>query len=114
MLHPQPLARELALQMTGPRIIDRCAGNGALAFATYHRHRLNYPNLEITCVENNPGYVKVDSRTPGRIIPVACRVTPQVRVSAYGPAHRVRPFRQLPEPYGPEIYCTNGVPGATD
>ncbi|MEM8986543.1 MAG: hypothetical protein AAGC95_07450 [Pseudomonadota bacterium] len=56
---PLDLAFDFAIDTTGPRIIDLCAGIGALAYAVYH-HGRNYDNRpQVTCIEINPHYVEV-------------------------------------------------------
>lgn len=56
---PSGLARDLAIEVTGKRIIDLCAGIGALAFAAFeHSGR----KAEITCVEINPDYYEVGKK----------------------------------------------------
>ncbi len=58
---PRSLARGLAIETFGGRILDICAGIGSLAFAAYHysagTQTGGRPN--ITCVEINPDYVAV-------------------------------------------------------
>ena len=60
---PPALAREFALEVVGPRVIDLCAGIGSLAFAFWHRHAFDSnPAAEITCIEVNPDYVAVGNK----------------------------------------------------
>ena len=60
---PQTLARDLSIEVTGPRVIDLCAGIGSLAFAVWHRHDFDRQALShITCVEINPDYVAVGKK----------------------------------------------------
>jgi len=58
---PPGLARDFAIEVTGRRIIDLCAGIGALSFAVrlkeYEEDAFN-----ITCVEINPAYVEVGKK----------------------------------------------------
>lgn len=57
---PQGLARDLSLEIAGRRIIDLCAGIGALALAAYQRcTAFGSEAVEITCVEINADYVEV-------------------------------------------------------
>jgi hypothetical protein len=57
---PHGLARDLSLEVAGRRIIDLCAGIGALAFAVYQRSTVfRSETVEITCVEINPDYLAV-------------------------------------------------------
>jgi len=57
---PILLARDFALEVGGGRIIDLCAGIGALAFHAYHRASWNPDRpAKIVCVERNPDYVAV-------------------------------------------------------
>ena len=57
---PLSMAFDFAIDAQGKRIIDLCAGIGALAFATYHRHIRTNP--EIVCIEKNPDYVAVGKK----------------------------------------------------
>lgn len=55
---PMGLARDFSIEVPAGRIIDLCAGIGALSFAV--RNRCCYgERVEITCVESNPAYVAV-------------------------------------------------------
>lgn len=60
---PFDLALDLALDVTGHRVVDLCAGIGVLAYACARRHRWDEasgaPALQLTCVEVNPDYVRV-------------------------------------------------------
>lgn len=57
---PSGLARDLSLEVAGHRIIDLCAGIGALAFAAHQRSAVfRSETVEITCVEINPDYLEV-------------------------------------------------------
>jgi Methyltransferase domain len=56
---PIELARHLAIEVGGHRIIDLCAGIGSLAYAVYQRGAWSYGRPQITCVEVNPDYVAV-------------------------------------------------------
>ncbi len=57
---PTGLARDLAIEIVGPRVIDLCAGIGSLAFAVWSRFDCDRSSLQnITCVELNPDYVAV-------------------------------------------------------
>jgi hypothetical protein len=58
---PSALARSLAVEVSGRKCIDLCAGIGALAFAVYYngfRMSTAVPP-EIVCVEINPDYAAV-------------------------------------------------------
>ena len=59
---PALLARDLAMEVCGPRLIDLCAGIGALAFAAMHGfyHPQGLPR--ITCLEINPDYIEVGKK----------------------------------------------------
>ena len=58
---PVLLARDFSIDVTGPKVIDLCAGIGALSFMYYHcRHHTQDP--QITCVEINPAYVEVGKK----------------------------------------------------
>lgn len=59
---PEGLARDLAIEVAGDRIIDLCAGIGRLAYSCrdyWGRRWNNQPAREIVCVEKNPVYVTV-------------------------------------------------------
>lgn len=60
---PWGLALDFALEVSGRRIIDLCAGIGTLSLACLARHEYDLwqgaPPLDITCVEVNPAYVEV-------------------------------------------------------
>ncbi|MFF8610847.1 methyltransferase [Streptomyces sp. NPDC015346] len=59
---PEPLARDLSIEVHGDRIIDLCAGIGRLAYTCrdyWGRRWNNQPPREIVCVEKNPAYVAV-------------------------------------------------------
>jgi predicted RNA methylase len=73
---PQGLARELSIEVGGNKVIDLCAGIGALAFAVYHFSSTwsGSEKPEITCVEINPDYVAVGRK----ILPEATWVVADV------------------------------------
>ncbi|MFN4017628.1 MAG: methyltransferase [Reyranella sp.] len=52
---PWELARDFAIEVHGRRIIDLCAGIGALGFM----YSLGKDAIDLTCVEINPDYVAV-------------------------------------------------------
>ena len=58
---PEDLADCMSLDVVGPRVIDLCAGIGALAFACRNldEQRRGLPAREIVCVETNPAFVAV-------------------------------------------------------
>ncbi|MCR5943975.1 methyltransferase [Ochrobactrum sp. XJ1] len=55
---PYDLAADFSLEVGAGRIIDLCAGIGALSYFAYHRHQYNGPT-QLTCIERNPRYVEV-------------------------------------------------------
>lgn len=57
---PMGLAWDLSIDVGGERILDLCAGIGALGYAAYHRGRYSRDwARKVTCVEINPDYVEV-------------------------------------------------------
>lgn len=57
---PPSLARDFAIEVAGARVIDLCAGIGALAFAVSQRYDFGLDvSSNITCVEINPDYIAV-------------------------------------------------------
>jgi hypothetical protein len=56
---PAGLAGDFAIDVCGHRIIDLCAGIGALSFAHYSRCRFADGYPEVVCVEKNPDYLAV-------------------------------------------------------
>jgi predicted RNA methylase len=60
---PPALARDLSIEVNGPRVVDLCAGIGSLAFAVWQKHALDRASLnQVTCVEINPDYVAVGKK----------------------------------------------------
>lgn len=59
---PIELARDVGFDVVGPRVLDLCAGIGALAFAWYHCRNSYLEQAEITCVEINPRFVEVGKK----------------------------------------------------
>lgn len=58
---PPGLARDFAIEVTGKRIIDLCAGIGGLSFAVWMKEYED-DAFDITCVEINPSYVDVGKK----------------------------------------------------
>lgn len=56
---PLGLAFDMAIDVSGKRILDLCAGIGALSYAAYWSGRRHNDRPDITCVELNPAYVEV-------------------------------------------------------
>ena len=56
---PLDMAFDFALETSGPKIVDLCAGIGALAYAVYHHGRYHDERPRITCVEINPRFVEI-------------------------------------------------------
>lgn len=57
---PMGLAWDMSIDVGGRKILDLCAGIGALAYAAYHRGSYDREDpREITCVEINPAYVAI-------------------------------------------------------
>jgi hypothetical protein len=60
---PQGLATDFAIEVSGYKVIDLCAGIGSLAFAVYHHSCMSSAaRPKITCVEVNPDYVAVGKK----------------------------------------------------
>ena len=60
---PLDLARDFSIDVCGERVIDLCAGIGALSFALYHCGYGRYGTTpKITCVEINPRYVEIGKK----------------------------------------------------
>jgi len=60
---PFDLARDLAIMVNGPRIIDLCAGIGTLSFASsFLGHTHSKSGMEIVCVERNADYVAIGKK----------------------------------------------------
>jgi predicted RNA methylase len=71
---PLGLAFDLALEVSGKRILDLCAGISGLSYAAYWHGRRHNDRPEITCVEFNPGYVEVGRK----VMPEARWITANV------------------------------------
>lgn len=56
---PFDLAGDFALDGTGGRVVDLCAGIGVLSYFIYHRAAYCGRTPEMTCVEINPRYCEV-------------------------------------------------------
>lgn len=54
---PLELARNFAIEVGGGRVIDLCAGIGALSYAVAEHN--NRRGVELVCIEINPAYVEV-------------------------------------------------------
>ncbi len=59
---PLDLAFDFAIDVHGSRVIDLCAGIGALAFASHHKNCGWGKPPEFTCVEINPRYVEIGKK----------------------------------------------------
>ncbi|MFD8560659.1 hypothetical protein ACFV1N_25580 [Streptosporangium canum] len=63
---PLEMAKDVALNIWGSRVIDLCAGIGHLAWGYRCRYVNDWerdkPPLELVCVEKNPAYVEVGRR----------------------------------------------------
>jgi predicted RNA methylase len=60
---PPYLARDFAIDVCGPKVVDLCAGTGVLSFMYYHCGAFyNERKPEITCVEINPAYVAIGKK----------------------------------------------------
>lgn len=73
---PRGLARDFSLEIHGDRVIDLCAGIGALSHGCRDllRKWTGQPEREFVCVEKNPAYVRVGKR----ILPEATWITGDV------------------------------------
>lgn len=56
---PPMLARDFAIEVGGPRVIDLCAGIGTLAFMAWNKSGWGREPVAITCIESNPDYIAV-------------------------------------------------------
>lgn len=56
---PFDMAFDFALDVSGPRIIDLCAGIGMLSYAIWYRSAWDDSRPEIVCVERNADYLAV-------------------------------------------------------
>lgn len=59
---PLDLAYDFAIDVGGHRVIDLCAGIGALSYAYWNRCAYEEVKPEIICVELNPDYVEVGKK----------------------------------------------------
>lgn len=59
---PIGLARDFAIDVCGTKVIDLCAGIGALSFAYYHCGYHNEVKPQITCIEINQAYVEIGKK----------------------------------------------------
>ena len=59
---PPYLARDFSIDCYAGKVVDICAGIGALAFALYHRYAWDDIAPQITCIEINPAYVEVGKK----------------------------------------------------
>ncbi|MFD6104400.1 methyltransferase [Nocardia salmonicida] len=84
---PTGLAVCMSLDVVGTRVIDLCAGIGALAFACRNPHEQSsgWPARELVCVESNPEFVAVGMK----IVPEATWVCEDMFAAA---RQRWRPF----------------------
>jgi hypothetical protein len=58
---PVDYANDFKIEVSGPKVLDLCAGIGSLAFAWFHfRHHDATP--QITCIEMNPAYVEIGKK----------------------------------------------------
>jgi hypothetical protein len=53
---PRGLARDFAIEVDGKRVIDLCAGIGALSYAVEHKVE------SLTCIEINPDYLRIGKK----------------------------------------------------
>ena len=59
---PAGLAHDLSIFVPGKRILDLCAGIGALSFMVSQRLYTEYESMDLVCVEMNPAYIEVGKR----------------------------------------------------
>ncbi|QIG66035.1 DNA methyltransferase [Ochrobactrum phage vB_OspM_OC] len=59
---PLDMAFDFALEIGPGRILDLCAGIGALSYAVRGRNYYDRDKLDITCVELNPAYYEVGKK----------------------------------------------------
>lgn len=60
---PRDMTWTFAIEVGGHRVLDLCAGIGALAYAVYHRSTFESgPPCEVVCVEINPDYAAIGQK----------------------------------------------------
>lgn len=59
---PLQLANDFAIEVSGTKILDLCAGIGMLSFMHNQRAAWNRDKFDITCVELNPDYIEVGKK----------------------------------------------------
>ena len=59
---PNGLAADFSLEVGSGKIIDLCAGIGALAYYAFHGCRYSNHSVDITCIERNPRYAEVGKK----------------------------------------------------
>lgn len=59
---PYDMAFDFALDVSGPRILDLCAGIGMLSYAIWYRSAWDDRRPEIVCVERNADYLAVGQK----------------------------------------------------
>lgn len=108
---PEGLARDMAVEVGGDRIVDLCAGIGRLAS---HNGGLwsswPHPGPELVCVERNPDYVRVGRR----VLPEARWVCADVLDPAALPADLGQfDCAVANPPFGPAVRTRNAPGGYT-
>lgn len=93
---PYELACGLAIEVGPGRIIDLCAGIGALSRAIIDYQRLN-GTLDVTCVELNPAYVEVGRKVvpEARWICADVLNVPSMNLGRFSAAYSNPPFGRI-------------------
>jgi hypothetical protein len=83
---PLALAFDMEFDFRGSRIIDLCAGIGALAYCAVARARHGYDGKapDVTCIEINPDYVKIGQKIVPEATWICGDVTDPILMASLG------------------------------
>lgn len=59
---PRELASDFSIEVAGSKVIDLCAGIGALSYAVAQKHVWGSLPCDLTCIEINPDYIEVGKK----------------------------------------------------